>query len=72
MICYSRVGNQEWYETASRDAGRRARELRALGYRVLVEAMGDQITRVGHVRMTLLTVLNDDGNIPAPEQIERL
>ena len=66
---------QEWYETASRDARRRARELRGLGHTVSVGAMGAQVTRVGRVRMTLLTIhaiACADANIPAPTQIEAL
>lgn len=64
-ICYGRfvtsyTSCQEWYETASRDAGKRARELRKLGYRVMCESMGSQVTDVGLVKMTLLTFYGDD------------
>ena len=64
-ICYGitrdRTWQQEWYETQSRDASRRARSLRKAGYRVNVEAMGSQVTQVGHVKMTLLTINGLDG-----------
>jgi len=60
MTCHLRVGRQEWYETASRDAGRRARQLRELGFSVSVCGMGSQVTSVGRVNMTLLTVHDGD------------
>lgn len=60
MRCYQRVVGRgfvtEWYETASRDAGKRARQLRKLGYTVSVSAMGMQVTPVGRVKMTLLSL----------------
>ncbi len=64
--CYGRsVGpnvTQEWYETASRDARRRARRLRQMGFRVSVDSMGSQVTPDGRVQMTLVTAwhLGDD------------
>jgi len=78
MICYgltrTRNSQQEWYETASRHAGKRARLLRKLGFKVTVSAMGDQVTNVGRVRMTILTVhqLGYDDEVPAPERLERV
>lgn len=66
--CYGQIRThtcqQEWYETASRDAGKRAKELRKAGYRVSVEGMGSQVTSVGTIKMTLLTIFNPDDNIP--------
>lgn len=60
MNCYGQInGNgwtQEWYETSSKDAGRRARELRKAGYRVSVSSQGNQITNVGSVKMTLVDI----------------
>jgi hypothetical protein len=60
MICYGQVNSgrfcQEWYESASRDARRRARQLRAAGYDVTVAPMGPQMTGVGVIRMTLVDV----------------
>lgn len=76
--CYGQVNGgawcQEWYETASRDAGRRARQLRAAGYRVTVEAMGEQVTSVGRVKMTVVDIrpgLNDDTTDLPPVRVER-
>lgn len=70
--CYSRVSGrgftQEWYETASRHAGRRARQLRKLGYSVSVEAMGPQLTDVGYVKMSLLSIRGDSAH-EAPEVV---
>lgn len=75
-ICYGRVCSranhaQEWYETASRDAGQRAKELRAQGFRVYVSGMGPQVTGVGVVKMTLVTV-DGDREVPAPARLERM
>jgi hypothetical protein len=47
---------QESYETASRDGMRRARQLRALGYEVAIGSIGPQVTPVGLVRTTLVTI----------------
>ena len=74
VTCYllTQGGNwqQETYETASRDAGRRARQLRGLGYRVSVSPLGQQITQVGCIRLTLLTVRDADAAlIPPPDKI---
>ena len=73
VTCYSLVrtrnSQQEWYETASRQAAVRARFLRNLGYTVTVSPMGIQITSVGRVRMTLLTIdLSErDSGLPVME-----
>ena len=70
-VCYllvrTRNSQQEHYETAANDARTRARELRKLGFRVSVSPLGPQVTSVGIVRMTLLTI-HDPGEreIPAP------
>jgi len=75
MTCYQRVsGNgwtQEWYETASRDAGKRARELRKEGYRVAVSGMGSQVTNVGRVNMTLVDIRSEN-EPPMPERLVRI
>lgn len=47
---------QETYDTASRDAGRRARQLRRLGYDVRVSSLGPQVTQYGIVRCSLVDV----------------
>lgn len=61
MTCYGRVNDGRWaqesYETASRDAGRRAKQLRAAGYGVVVGSLGPQVTGVGVVRMTMVTIM---------------
>lgn len=76
VICYGRTVTrhsvQEVYETEARHAGPRARELRRLGYRVHCDAMGVQVTNVGRVKLTLVTVLHDGENIPPPPaRVER-
>ena len=78
MRCYGVFTNGRWrqevYESASRDAGRRARQLRALGLAVVVSALGPQVTRVGTVRLTQVHVpeIPDGIEIPEPEQVVRL
>ena len=60
MNCYGQTNGYEWtqesYETASRDAGRRARQLRKAGYRVAVSPQGMQVTPVGLVNMTMVDI----------------
>ena len=79
MTCYGQTNNgrrcQEMYETASRDAGRRARALRKAGYVVNVASLGAQITSVGRVKMTLVDIRPgqnaDTTSLPSVD-IERL
>jgi len=59
---------QENYETASGNARKRARQLRKLGYKVVVSRPETQITPAGRVKLTMLTVLNADDNIPMVEE----
>jgi len=47
---------QEWHATQDLTAGKRARDLRKLGYIVRVTNMGTQITEVGSLKMTLVDV----------------
>ena len=65
MTCYGIVGDgrwrQEWYETRSRDAGRRTKQLRALGFRVKVGALGCQLTGVGKINISLVDIRPGDG-----------
>ena len=55
---------QETYETMSRFAAGRARQLRRLGYPVTVSQMGRQVTPWGLVRCSLLTIYGVDDNVP--------
>ena len=64
MVTNQRTFRQESYETASGDARVRARALRKAGYTVYVEGMGEQVTSVGRVKMTLVTIVNPDDNVP--------
>jgi len=52
---------QEHYETESHDARPRALALRRAGFRVSVTALGEQVTSLGRVRITMLTIKNNDG-----------
>lgn len=47
---------QEMYETSSRDAGIRAKQLRKLGYKVTVSSLGMQVTSVGYIKMTMVDI----------------
>ena len=47
---------QETYETSSRDARRRARQLRQAGYQVSVSPIGVQVTDVGLIRLTMVDI----------------
>jgi len=80
VTCYGRVIGrdwcQEWYETASRDAAVRARQLRERGYSVVVSPMGHQVTGAGSVRMTLVSVMQATREaveaMPRPDHEARL
>ena len=78
VICYGlyRTNNYqtEWYETASRDAGKRARDLRKLGFKVTCDStFPPQVTSVGKVKMTILTIhYPGDSHIPEPYQLEKI
>ncbi len=77
LRCYSQTGtyrwSQEWYETSSRDAQRRARELRALGYIARCASGGFQITEVGRIKMTLISIgpgqHEDLADLPQPHRV---
>lgn len=59
-ICLLQVNTGSWcqesYETASRDAGRRAKHLREAGYSVSVASLGLQVTSLGTVKLTLVDI----------------
>lgn len=72
-VCYGspvrgRDWQQEWYETAARTARIRAMKLRKAGFTVSVSNMGPQVTDVGRVNMTMVSILNIpyDVVVPAP------
>lgn len=78
VICYGQTNAgswcQEWYESASRHAAVRARELRRAGYRVLVSSMGTQVTPVGYVKMTMVDIrpgLHEDTQYLPAVRVER-
>lgn len=47
---------QAWYETGSDEMKARASAARKLGYRVVSQAMGSQVTNVGRIRLSLLDI----------------
>ena len=49
---------QESYESASRDAARRAKQLRSLGFQVSVSPMGPQVTQYGILSLSLVSIRN--------------
>jgi hypothetical protein len=61
LKCMGRTNTGNWaqetYETASRDAGRRSRQLRKLGYLVTVGSLGPQVTPLGTIKTTLVNIL---------------
>ena len=75
MKCYGQANQglwcQEWYETASRDAGKRTRQLRKEGFQAFSSSMGNQVTSVGSVKMTLVDIRPgshmDTTNLPEEE-----
>lgn len=79
VICYSQSNQgkwcQEYYDTFSGDARKRVKILRKEGYEVTADYMGKQITHIGGVKMTRLTILpgtnNDTMSIP-PVIIEQI
>ncbi len=58
--CCNQVNNGSWcqesYETASRHAAKRAKELRAKGYKVVVFGMGSQVTPLGYLKLTMVDI----------------
>jgi hypothetical protein len=77
IICYLLVRGRnfqdEHYETASRHARVRAKQLRKLGFKASVSALGPQVTSVGKVNMTMVSIHNPGhGEIPNPDRLERL
>lgn len=64
MQCCSQVNQGMWcqesYETASRDAGRRVRQLKKAGYRVFSSAMGSQVTPLGVIKLTMVDIRPGD------------
>jgi hypothetical protein len=62
---------QESYETASGDAKIRATELRKAGFRVHVAALGSQVTRLGSIKLSLVTAYGEMDNLPSVK-IERI
>lgn len=63
---------QEFYETGSKEVRHRAAELRNLGYRIIVSSMGQQVTRVGVVKTTMITIINDDELPPSTNDYRSL
>ena len=71
---HRRKWQQEHYESKSGHARIRAAQLRRLGFKVSVSPLGPQVTPVGTVRMTMVTVrdVDPDQSIPAPDRVQRL
>ncbi len=75
--CLCQVNNGNWcqesYETASRDAGRRAKILRNLGYQVRTGSLGSQVTQYGTVKLTMIDIRpgthSDTYGLPEVEKI---
>lgn len=78
MACMQQVNSGRWcqesYETASRDAAKRAKQLRAMGYQVTVSSIGSQVTPLGLIKTTLVDIRPgsnaDTCDLPAVEKVE--
>jgi len=61
MIAIKQINQGHWcqetYETSAPGIRKRAADLRKRGYRVTVSSMGNQVTRYGIVKLTMLTIL---------------
>ena len=62
---------QECYLSKTREAGKRARQLRKAGFNVVTESLGYQIIKDWDneytVKLTMVTILDDGRAIPAPD-----
>jgi hypothetical protein len=77
-ICYLQINTGRWaqesYDTNSGDARVRAGQLRKAGYKVTVVPMGNQVTSVGRVKMTMVDVrpgTHEDTEGLPPVRVER-
>ena len=61
---YTHSSCSEVYETSTRQAGIRARQLRKLGFHTTTSAMGLQVTPLGLVKLTQVTVHSIGGRDP--------
>lgn len=63
---------QESYESASGDARRRAAKLRKAGFNVSVSSLGSQVTSLGRINLSMVTIINPgDAEIPNPAVMSR-
>ncbi len=73
-ICFLQTSGPGWtqesYETASRHAVERAKQLRLLGFTVTVSALGLQVTGVGLLKMSMVTINAGRDELPTVK-IER-
>jgi len=60
VTCYGQTNAGRWcqevYDSMSKDAGRRARQLRKVGYAVVTSSMGSQVTPVGTCKLTMVDI----------------
>jgi len=47
---------QEWFESASGDARRRAAEVRRAGFRAITSSLGYQVTPLGQLKLSLVDI----------------
>lgn len=78
MKCMQQVNQGRWcqesYETATRDAGNRAKQLRQIGYVVTVSSLGSQVTPLGHIKTTMVDIRPglhaDTTELPPVERVD--
>ena len=68
MRCYGVTDGPGWrqevYESSTREAGARVRQLKRAGIHATACPMGLQVTSVGMVRLTLVNIHGDYDHIP--------
>jgi hypothetical protein len=67
-IVRGRDWQQEMYDTGSGIARKRANQLRKAGFKVVTSQLGNQITDLGVVKTTMITIMNVpyDAEVPKP------
>ena len=79
VIAYGQVHGRGWtqehYESSTGDAAVRARHLRKVGFDARTSSLGEQVTPVGRVKMSMVDVRHkegQDGSDLPPVKVERL
>ncbi len=64
IACCSQVNTGHWcqetYETAAREAGRRVRQLKRVGYEAYSDSLGPQVTPLGVIKLSIVSIRPGD------------